>query len=126
MSKLFEAWQAVHEAVLAANICGGRVSDDPDAFTLFPHIHKEATPINDWRTGTKATEIAGTFHVWSEYGGNKECLDIYEQIREALDGKEFAPGNGRVIAYVQGGPIMRAPDGVRYHGIVRVILNHQE
>ena len=126
MSKIFEAWTAVHEVVVAIGICDGRISDDPDAFTAFPHIHKEATLINDWASGTTATELAGTFHVWSEYGGNKECLDIFEQIRDALDGKTFAAGNGQVIAYVQGGPIMRAPDGVRFHGIVRVILNHQE
>lgn len=124
MSKLFEAWTAIHEAL--AGICAGRISDEPFAFTLFPHIHKEATPLNNWASGTKATELAGTFHVWSEYGGTKECLDIYEQIRAALDGKTFTAGNGSVIAYVQGGPIMRDPDGVRFHGIVRVILNHQE
>ncbi|WP_119270858.1 DUF3168 domain-containing protein [Taklimakanibacter deserti] len=128
-SHLFEGWKAVHEALIAANICDGRVLDDPPDDTLFPHIEKgDPAIINDWATGERAsTELAATLHVWSRYAGTKECLDIYEQIREALDGKRLSAGaGGQVICYVQGGPIQRDGDGITRHGIVRVILNHQE
>lgn len=126
-SHLFEGWKAIHGALIAANICDGRVMDDPDDTTLFPHVEKgDPAIINDSASGTVATELAATLHVWSRYAGTKECLDIYEQIRNALDGKRFSAGAGsQVICYVQGGPIQREGDGKTRHGIVRVILNHQ-
>lgn len=128
MSNLFEAWAVVQGALVVANVCEGRVFDDAPDDVAFPHVEKgDPSPTNDWASGTKATELAATLHVWSRYAGNKECLDLYEAIREALDGKRFSTGSGgQVIAYVQGGPILRDPDGLTRHGIVRVILNHQE
>lgn len=128
MSELFEAQKTLYAALVAAKICDGRVYNDAPQDVVFPHVEiGDPLPVNDWHSGTVGTELTVTLHVWSRYDGNRECLDIYAAIRNAIDGVKLNHGGqGQVIAYVLGGPIQRDPDGKTRQGLIRVTLSHQE
>ncbi len=127
MSAQFDVQIALKAALDAATVCQGRIYDHAPQGVDFPLCEfAEPTLANDWHSGSVGTEISYTLQIWSEYAGNKECIDNYELIRTALDGKLLTCKTGVLRAYVQGGPIMREADGVRRRMIVRVILSQQE
>lgn len=125
--KSFEAQKAVYDALIAGEVAGGRIYNAVPPGTTFPFVEVgDPSTINDWAVGSEGTEINYTLHTWSQYDGSKECLDLYDRIREVLDGKTLNyDGQGSVLCFVEGGPIMLDPDGASYHGVVRIILNQR-
>lgn len=126
--RAFEAQKAVYDALVAANIAGGRIYNAVPAEAEYPFIEiGDPSTINDWAVGSEGSEINYTLHTWSQYDGSRECLDLYDQIRETLDGKSLTyDGQGSVLCFVEGGPIQLDPDGASYHGVVRIILNQRK
>lgn len=125
--KAFDAQKAVYDALIAAEVAGGRIYNDVPAGTIYPFIEiGDPSLINDWATCSDGTEINYTLHTWSTYDGSKECVDLYDLIRDTLDGKRLGyDGEGTVLCFVEGGPIQLDPDGESYHGVVRIILNQR-
>jgi hypothetical protein len=126
--RAFDAQKAVYELLVAANVASGRIFNNVPPGTVYPFIEiGDPQTINDWAVGSEGSEINYTLHTWSTYDGSKECLDLYDLIRETLDGKSLAhDGQGTVFCFVEGGPIQLDPDGASYHGVVRIILNQRQ
>jgi len=127
VSASFDVQKALYKALVDGGVCGGRIYDQAPEDALFPYYElAEPTVTNDWKSGTRGTEFRYFGQIWSEYAGNKECLDNYHLIVTAADGLMLACDTGELHAYVEGGPIQRQPDGVRRRMIVIITLSHQE
>lgn len=127
MSAQFDAQKALYKALTDGGVCAGRVYDQAPQDAVFPYYElAEPTITNDWKTGSPGTELRYFGQIWSEYAGNKECLDNYALIVAALDGLMLACDTGDLHAYVEGGPIQKQPDGVRRRMIVIITLSQQE
>jgi len=126
MSETFDVQKALYSALVAANVCGGRVYDHAEQNVTYPFCElNEPNVLNDWHSGSPGTEYRYACQIWSEYAGNKECLDNYELIVRAVDGIRLPLNSGTLHSYVEGGPIQRQNDGVRRRMIVMVTLSHQ-
>lgn len=126
MSEAFDVQKALYKALIDGGVCGGRVYDQAPEDAQFPYYElAEPTVTNDWHSGTRGTEFRYFGQIWSEYAGNKECLDTYEMIVTAVDGISLPLNSGTLHSYVEGGPIQRQNDGVRRRMIVMVTLSHQ-
>lgn len=127
MSAPFDAQKALYKALIDGGVCDGRVYDQAPEDALFPYYElAEPTITNDWKTGTPGTELRYFGQIWSEYAGNKECLDNYALIRAAVDSISLPLNSGTLHAFVEGGPIQRQPDSVRRRMIVIITLSQQE
>lgn len=125
---VFAAQQALYAALVASGaVPEAQVTNDPKESTPVPYIEIEDPGIsNDPSSGTIGTDFMFTIRVVSEYDGNRELIDIYEKIRERLDGKRLAIESGQITAYVLGGPIQRQEDGERRIMVLRINLSQQE
>jgi hypothetical protein len=123
---LTEAQGAIFAALTAAGIVGGRITDNVQPNTEFPHVEIGETIAEQMAvTGRDGTDEIMILNVWSRTGSGKEVKTIVGQIREALDGKSFnASGRSSMYAWVIDENIRREPDGITRRGLIRVRVAH--
>jgi len=123
MNDAFEGLQkAIYDALIAANIAGGRVYDDIPENPIFPYLLiGESVEQSDDGTGTSGSDSVETIHVWSRQRGFKETKNITGQIYDALHQKKLSV-NGRDTAHTfwDGSLTRRDSDGITRQGIVRI------
>ena len=61
-----------------------------------------------------------TFHIWSEYNGAKECKQIMDRIHDLMHNHSLSVSGFNLINLrFEFSDILRDPDGVTRHGIMR-------
>ncbi|WP_137389933.1 DUF3168 domain-containing protein [Rhodoligotrophos defluvii] len=98
------------------------IADDVEERRPFPYVTIGEIRTSDWSTqNRRGHEHHVTIHVWSRAAGRREIQTIMGAIDEALDGPLPALTGHRLINLR---PVfwhaLRDPDGVTYHGVVRL------
>lgn len=122
--------RAIYSRLATANplICEGRVFDAPEDGTQKPYVEiGDVNPIADDATGSDGFETVVTLHVWSDYRGNKEAIDIIGQIRSALHQKTLdETGLSSCSCYLRGSQVFDDPNGITRHGVVTLLIRHHQ
>jgi len=131
------AWplqQALYTALTAASpaIAGGRIYDQAPDAVEYPWVQIDGgQAMPDDLTAAAGTddgiESYVDLHVWSRYGGQKECLTIGARLHDVLHGASLAvTGRASAHAWIEAtrGP-MRDPDGLTRHLVVTVKIIHR-
>jgi hypothetical protein len=73
-------------------------------------------------------EVSTILHIWSRYRGMKQVNEIMEDCKRLLARKDFAvAGWQNISCYHDFSEVIREPDGVTRHGVIRLrILALQE
>lgn len=119
-SALWPIQQAVfntlsNDATLANLVTG--VFDDAPENQAYPYVViGDGTEIPFRTFGRDGSDTTITLHIWSDYGGYREALQILNQVNSLLDGQAIAvAGYDQVyLLYEQGDP-MRDPGGILRH-----------
>lgn len=100
---------------------GASIFDDVPEDSGFPYIQIGADTINEY--GTKDVDGASTsltLHVWSQYKGSLQTKNIMDRIHSLLhDASISVTGYNLINIRFEFGDILRDPDGVTRHGIIR-------
>ena len=99
---------------------GASVFDVPED-TSYPYITIGEDNISEF--GTKdldGTTSTMTIHIWSEYKGSKETKQIMDRIHDLLhDSSLSVSGFNLINMRFEFSDIMRDPDGITRHGVMR-------
>lgn len=100
---------------------GAGVFDEVTEGTTYPFVAIGEDTVTDF--GTK-TEDGGQFtiniHVWSQYTGSKETKNIMDRIHDLLhDSNLSVTGFNLVNLRFEFSDILRDPDGITRHGVMR-------
>ena len=100
---------------------GASVFDDVPEDTSYPYITIGEDNITEF--GTKdldGTTRTMTIHIWSEYKGSKETKQIMDRIHDLLhDSSLSVSGFNLINMRFEFSDIMRDPDGITRHGVMR-------
>ena len=100
---------------------GASVFDDVPEDTSYPYITIGEDNITEF--GTKdldGTTSTMTIHIWSEYKGSKETKQIMDRIHDLLhDSSLSVSGFNLINMRFEFSDIMRDPDGITRHGVMR-------
>ena len=100
---------------------GASVFDDVPEDTSYPYITIGEDNISEF--GTKdldGTTSTMTIHIWSEYKGSKETKQIMDRIHDLLhDSSLSVSGFNLINMRFEFSDIMRDPDGITRHGVMR-------
>lgn len=103
-------------------LIGDRIFDAAPRNAVFPYASFGEVRTTDWSTGTEAgTEHRVTLHAWSRERGKAETLAILAVIEAALhDAALDLDGHRLVNLRAEGSSAAREPDGITWHGVLRV------
>jgi len=124
---LTESQRAIYQALAAANICGGRISDNPEDDVEFPHIEigetiAEQLDLTGYQGGTDETML---LTAWSRERSTMEVKNIVGQVRDTLDGRSFDEfGRSSLHCYVLDETVRREPDAKTHRAVIRVRVIH--
>lgn len=109
------------DAPLTALIDIGQVFDYPLTGAQPPYVViGDETAINDGSDLVDAQEHTITIHVWSEQQSTLEAKRIIQAVRNALHMQRPTMSAGRIVNLRnEHQEIMRDPDGVSIHGVMR-------
>ncbi|HEV2561923.1 MAG TPA: DUF3168 domain-containing protein [Rhizomicrobium sp.] len=98
-----------------------RIYDAVPRDAAFPYAAIGDGSEADWSTATEAgSEHTLAVHVWSRSGGHKECKEIAEAIRDALDGASLSvTGQTLIDIRYLDTDFARAADGETYRASLR-------
>ena len=100
---------------------GASVYDDVPQGSSFPYVQIGSDTINEY--GTKdldGSDTSLTFHIWSQYKGSMQTKNIMDRIHTLLhDSNISVIGFNLINLRFEFGDILRDPDGVTRHGIIR-------
>lgn len=103
---------------------GYKVYDDfPGKDIAMPFITAGETEGRDWSDKFQAgQQVMSTIHVWSDYPGRKECLEIQDAILRALSRQRLNLGQEFYAVYsgLDLSQIIIDLDGTTRHGILRI------
>jgi len=120
---------ALQSAVYAAlngdsnltNTLGASIFDDVPEGSAFPYVHIGQDTITEY--GTKEFDGADTsltLHIWSQYKGSLQAKNIMDRVHTLLhDSSISVTGHNLVNMRFEFGDILRDPDGVTRHGVIR-------
>ena len=121
----WEVQVALVAALKGANIAGGRVYDAVPKNPAMPYVDiGETQSISEDVQGRDGVDEFRTVHIWSEYQGQKELLDIAGAIRSALHGKPLTVTGRLALVWVQDLRTMLDPDGRTQHGVLTIRIRH--
>jgi hypothetical protein len=110
--------------LIAANVCGGRVYDEPPVTSLFPYTEiSSAIDTEDDSTSSDGVEHTMTLNIWSEWRGQKEVKAQTQLIRTALHGQAFDAADMHVIMWLDNARYFDSPDGVGRQAVINVRCN---
>lgn len=116
--------QAVYDALTADSGVSGLVEgihDHAPEDGPFPYVQLGEETLSDW----SAKDITGgehtlTLHVWSMGRGHREVKTIMAAVHDALhDASLTVSGHRLVMLHFDFGEVLRDPDGVTHHGVMR-------
>lgn len=112
----------VGDAALVARLGGPRIHDDVPHGSAFPYVTiGESSAIDNGSFTGDGLAHTLTLHVWSRAGGRKEVKEIAALLRDALHERALTlMGHTLVNLRVGFTDARRDPDGLSYHGIVRL------
>jgi hypothetical protein len=98
------------------------VFDDVPQGRSCPYLHLGDIETRDWSTQTRrGHEHIVSLHVWSDYRGRKQALDIIEAVDRALEGGGLAlTGHGLVNLSTIFWTVLHELGNGLYHGIMRL------
>lgn len=105
------------------------VYDDVPDGAAFPYVTLgESTETDISPKGAGFYEATHTLHVWSRYKGFKQCNEIIDSIAAAFETPLDMAADGYTDCYtrVEYRQVMRDPDGITRHGVVRIRVRIQE
>ena len=99
--------------------CG--VYDEVIEGNTYPFIALgEETAIDYSTVDLNGGEHTLTFHIWSEYNGAKECKQIMDRIHDLMHNHSLSVSGFNLINLrFEFSDILRDPDGVTRHGVMR-------
>jgi hypothetical protein len=100
---------------------GASIFDDVPQGSSYPFVTIGEEQSNEYGTmDLDGTDTAITIHVWSRYDGAKETKEILDRIHTLLhDSSLSVTGYNLVNLRFEFSDIMRDPDGVTRHGVIR-------
>jgi len=100
---------------------GASIYDDVPQGSNFPYVVLGEDSSNDNSTkDVNGTSSTLTIHVWSEYKGSKETKQIMDRVHDLLhDSNLSISGFNLVNLRYEFSDIMRDPDGITRHGVMR-------
>ena len=100
---------------------GASIYDDVPQGSAYPFVSIGEEQSNEYGTmDLDGMDTALTIHVWSRYDGAKETKDILDRIHTLLhDSSLSVTGFNLVSLRFEFSDIMRDPDGVTRHGVIR-------
>ena len=106
-------------AKLSASLSVGVYTDPPDA-AEYPFIVVQSVTADDVSTaGEDGQLFSVVLHVWSDYDGAKEILDLLGQMYNALHKQQITlTAHAFGGCYVTGTDTYADPDGKVFHGIM--------
>lgn len=117
-SPLLELQQKVFQWLTTSLTCD--VYDAVPDGALMPYVVIGEDTAVDYATKlNKGSEITLTIHIWSDYDGYAEVMNIIETIVDTFNDSSMQLTNIEVFGTVDMVEVMRDPDGYR-HGIVRI------
>jgi hypothetical protein len=100
---------------------GASIYDDVPQGSNFPYVVLGEDSANE--SGTKdvnGTSSTLTIHIWSEYKGSKETKQIMDRVHDLLhDSNLSVSGFNLINLRYEFSDIMRDPDGITRHGVMR-------
>lgn len=122
-SPLFPLQQALYGRLTASLSCP--VYDQVPEGAAYPYVTLGEDTAADWSTKlTPGQEVTHTLHVWSRAAGFKECKQIGDQVIQSLTGAALAVAGFRVeVVRLEMNEVLRDPDGVTRHGVIRFRFN---
>ena len=120
-SPLLHLQKALWDRLKSALTCP--VYDDFPEQENFPYVITGELRGSDWSAkGEPGQEDTASIHVWSRYPGKKECLEIMDQIIQALSPSrplELEGGFRIIVDHIDTSEIIVDMDGKTRHGIVQ-------
>ncbi len=113
---LHDAQVARIELDTAYKVYGAHPQDVP-----YPYIMTGEMTAGDWSAkGEPGQEVFSTLHLWSQYKGEQEILEMYGGVLEAITRAELslAP-DFNALGYFDGWNLITDIDGKTRHGILR-------
>jgi hypothetical protein len=98
------------------------VYDEVPANKSYPYVQigGDTTETPEDTFGRQGTIALITLHVWSEYAGDKQARDIIARITTLLDRVSLTVGSYATVYCVREfATVMRDPNGIHRHGVVR-------
>jgi hypothetical protein len=121
--------ESIYSALTSASpqITGGRVYDHVPQDVTFPYVAigtPDSVP-DDTRTDS-GIRTAFDLHVYSQYRGQEEALQVMSQIYDVFHGVSLSvTGRTSGLAWVTGQRVLKDPDGLTTHGVVTVEITHR-
>lgn len=103
------------------NTLGASIFDEVPEGSSTPYVTIGEDTAVDYSTDTAdGADITVNIDVWSEYKGSKECKQIMDRIHDLLhDSSLSITGFNLVNLRFEFSDILRDPDGVTRHGVMR-------
>ena len=121
-SPFLQLHQAIRDRIQAQT--NYKVYDDfPGPDVSMPYVTSGEMSGRAWSDKFQAgQEVMSTLHVWSDYPGRKECLEMQDAILRALSGERLYLGQEFYAVYsgLDMNEIIIDIDGVTRHGILRI------
>lgn len=100
-----------------------RIFDDFPEKEIFPYVVMGEMTARDWSDKFEAgQEVHSTIHIWSQYKGRKEAVEMGDRILRALSRKklDLAPDFRAVLDTLDTNDLIIDMDGITRHGILRI------
>ena len=100
---------------------GASVFDDVPENTGYPYVQIGEDQVSDFSTKDETgSEVTIEMDVWSRYRGSKEAKEIMDRIHTLLhDSSLTVSGTNLVNLRFEFSDLVRDPDGITRHGIMR-------
>lgn len=120
----FALQEAIYSALNVSAITSDlncAVVNEPTNDQSYPFIQLGEDRVDDYSTKVEAGgEYELNFDIWSQYKGSKECKQIMDKIHDLLhDSNISVTGFNLVNIQLDYSDILKDPDGVTRHGIMR-------
>ena len=100
---------------------GAGIHDDVPEDSDFPYVTMGESTVMDYGTmDVDGSDNTINIHVWSQYKGAKEAKDIMDRVHTLLHNSSLSvSGFNLVNLRFEFSDILRDPDGVTRHGVMR-------
>ena len=100
---------------------GASIYDDVPEGSTFPYIQMGQDTLNEYGTKDQnGVDTSLTLHIWSQYKGSLQTKNIMDRVHTLLhDSSLSVTGYNLINVRFEFGDILRDPDGVTRHGIMR-------
>lgn len=116
-----EIQRAILLALDAADVCGGRIYDDPPARGVFPYVTiGEEQIIEDGDACSDGYQVVATLHAWSrpEISSKAEVKELAAEIVSALRAIETIEDFDLISGELETSRTLRDPDGKTEHAVI--------